>query len=67
MVILVDPVKVDEDVEDILSTLKSDLIDSEELSFSDEESETSSKKTITFENNLSSLKLLSGMILFGIY
>lgn len=64
MFILGDPVKNDDEIDTILSTLKNDLLNNEDLSFSDEESETSPKKSITFENNISPIKTSPGMILF---
>lgn len=64
MFILGDPVKNDDEIDTILSTLKNDLLDNEDLTFSDEESETGPKKSITFENNISPIKTSPGMILF---
>jgi len=50
--ILGDPIKNDDIMDSMLISLKDELVsENEDISFSDEESETSPKKSITLENN----------------
>lgn len=61
-----DPIKNDDEIDTILTSLKNDLLDgeNEEITFSDEESETSPKKTMAFENNsISTIKTTPGMLI----
>lgn len=54
-----DSIKNDDEIDTIITSLKNDLLDgeNEDITFSDEESETSPKKTMAFDNNsISSIK-----------
>jgi len=47
-----DPIKNDDIMDNMLLSLKEELVaENEDISFSDEESETSPKKSVTLENN----------------
>lgn len=55
-------------MDNMLTSLKDEVSESEDITFSDEESETSPKKTITFENNsIGVLKTTPGMLNNKIY
>lgn len=59
-----DPIKNEEILMDnILSSLKEDLVsENEDLNFSDEESDTSPKKLIAVENNIPAVKTTPGIL-----
>lgn len=64
MLLLGEPIKNDDIMENMLISLKDELIaDNEDISFSDEESETSPKKTVSPENNsIPIVKTTPGML-----
>lgn len=63
LLFLGDPIKNDDIMDNMLISLKDEVSENEDITFSDEESETSPKKTITFENNsLAVLKTTPGKL-----